>query len=422
MNISNKIKAGALQYVLVISVIIAIIIFAFISLVYLQQRLTIKHNFAKEAISNTQMAFEYIKHKEIPYDIETTIELTENENTTTQIIKKHWGIFDVGIATSKVSNEYFQKVALLGTQNSQRDALYLNDNNASLVLVGNTKIIGNVSIPKQGVKTGNISGISFYGNQLIDGQQKTSTNELPTIRNIEFLKDFYHNYNNENNTFFELEEGLQIHQSHTQNTLLFEDNNSILLKNISLNGNILIVSKKEITIQSSAKLQDVILMAPKIVIEENVNGNFQVIATKQIDIQSNVYLKYPTAIILLDQDNEIQQNNLHKQEEKYIKIQPKSEIRGVIIYDSENPQTNFIAQIEIAEESKIIGEVYCSKNLELQGIVFGTVYTHNFIIKKAGGIYVNHLYDGEINSKKLPLQYAGLQINQSSNQVAKWIE
>ena len=422
MNFSQKIKAGALQYVLVISVIIAIIIFAFISLVYLQQRMSIKHSFTKEAIANTQMGFEYLKSNQIPYDEQIILPLFENEEANTSIIKKHWGFFDIAIITSKVKNEFFQKIGLLGTQNSKRDALYLKDNNQSLVLVGNTKIIGNASIPKQGVKSGNIAGTSYNGNQLIYGNQKTSLNVLPEVKNIAYLKIFYKNYNNENLQIFELENGLKKHQSFTENTLLYESRNQITLNSLSLSGNILIVSKTAIKVEASTKLEDVILIAPKISVASNFRGNFQAIATKNIEIQSNCQLNYPTSLVLLEKENLIPKNKQQQKEENQISIAKNSFIKGIVLYHSENKASNYKTQIKIEENSTIIGEVYCTKNTTLLGNVFGSIYTNNFIIKKSGGTYVNHIYNGVINSKKLPKQYAGLQINQESNSVAKWLD
>ncbi|PQJ80288.1 hypothetical protein [Polaribacter porphyrae] len=424
MNIFKKIKAGALQYVLVISVIIAIIIFAFISLIYLQQRLTIKHNFSKEAISNTIAVFDFIKIKEFPYDKNSTIEVLENEHTNTTFQKKHWGIFDIGVATSTVKNEFFQKVALLGTQKKQRDALFLKDNNTSLVLVGKTKIVGNTSLPKQGVKTGNISGVSYYGNRLIYGQQKQSSSNLPKITNLESLKTFSQQIQSNEYANFELEEGLKLHQSFAKEGLLYQDNNSIFLQNTRLTGQLLIVSKSKIIVSASATLKNVILIAPVITIESNTKGNFQAIATKKILVEENVHLEYPSALVVIHKDtHQIQSQRTNQVKElNSIKIHKNTVVKGVLVYQSDNIQSNFDAQIQIAERVTIVGEVYSSKNIELLGKVYGSVYTNNFIIKKSGGVYVNHIYDGEINISKLPEQYTGLQIDQSSNQVAKWVD
>lgn len=425
MNFFKKIKAGALQYVLVISVIIAIIIFAFISLVYLQQRMSIKHQFTKDAIANVQMGFNYLKQKKIPYNVETSISFSDNEESVTTIIKKHWGIFDLAIVSSKIKNEFFQKVGLLGLQNPKRDALFLKDNNNRLLLVGKTKITGNVTLPKQGVRTGNISGESYYGTQLIYGSIKASTNSLPKIKNIEYLKGFYKNYFTDNIENFELEEELKLHQSFTENTLLYEAVNPIILQNTSLSGNIIISSNTSITVKSSAILEDIILIAPKISVEENTQGNFQAIAEKSIQVASNCTLNYPTALILLEEDNNTHQNLNQQQKIKReipIHIDKNSQVKGMIIYYSDNKTSNYKTQIQIDEKSSITGEVFCSKNLELQGTVFGSVYTNNFIIRKSGGVYVNHLYNGVINSKVLPIQYVGIQLNNESNSVAKWVD
>ena len=427
MNFFKKIKAGALQYVLVISVIIAIIIFAFISLVYLQQRMSIKHHFTKVAIANVQMGFDYLKQKKVTYNLETPIHFSDNEEAITTLIKKHWGIFDVAIVNSKVKNEFFQKVGLLGLQNPKRDAVYLQDNNNALVLVGKTKITGTVSLPRQGVKSGNISGESYYGNELIYGRRKASTSSLPKIKNIEYLKDFYRNYYTDDLENFELEDALKLHQSFTENTLLYEDVNSILLENISLSGNIIISSKTAIVIKASAVLENIILIAPKISIEKNTKGNFQAIAKKSIEVQPNCTLKYPSALILLPEEKNTTSQIITNQQSKpidetSIHISKNSEVKGVVVYYSENKTSNYKTQIQIDEKSTIKGEVYCSKNLELQGTVFGTVYTNNFIVKKSGGIYINHVYNGVINATELPIQYAGIQINNESNSVVKWMD
>ena len=425
MNSSKKIKAGALQYVLVISVIIAILIFAFISLVYLQQRLAIKHDFSKRAIGNTQLIFEYYQQKEFEYDQQSAIEFLDTENSANTFQKKHWGVFDIGIATSEVKNEYFQKVALLGTQTNNRNALFLKENNSSLVLVGNTKIVGNAALPKQGVKTGNIAGISYYGNRLIYGQKKNSTTQLPKIKNSNYLKDFIEKYDNGYVANFELENGMQLHQSFTEEALIYEDNKPIILENLSINGHFLIVSKRSITVKASAKLQDVILIAPEITIESNTIGTFQAMASKKITVESNVQLAYPSALVVLHKGESIMnesRNTNQPKEESCIEIQKNTDIRGVVLYLSKNIQSNFDAQIKIAENSKVVGEVYCSKNTELQGNVVGSIVTNNFIIKKSGGTYVNHIYNGGINALELPKQYAGLQMGQSSNQVAKWVD
>ena len=423
MRLLKKIKAGTLQYVLVISVIIAIIIIAFISLVYLQQRMNIKHQFTKEAIAAVQLGFESLKHQKTPYDLKTPVHFYDNEIAVTTLIKKHWGIFDLAIVNSKVKNEFFQKIGLLGVQHSKREALYLKDNNNALVLVGKTKITGTVSLPKQGVKSGNIAGVSFYGNPLINGSRKASSSSLPQIQNIEFVKDFYQNYLTNEMKSIELEDGVKIHQSFTNTTGLYTATKPILLKNISLSGNIVVSSKTAIIVEASANLEDIILIAPKIKIEKNTTGNFQALARKSIEVASGCTLNYPTALILLNEnDTSIQVFNGEEQTKEQIHVSKNTLVKGMVVYCSDNNTSPYKTQIQIDDSAVIKGEVYCSKNLALQGSVFGSVYTNHFIVKKSGGVYVNHLFNGTINVKKLPIQYVGLLIDNESNSVAKWLD
>lgn len=423
MRLLKKIKAGALQYVLVISVIIAIIIIAFISLVYLQQRMNIKHQFTKEAIAAVQLGFESLKHQKTPYDLKTPVHFYDNEIAVTTLIKKHWGIFDLAIVNSKVKNEFFQKIGLLGVQHSKREALYLKDNNNALVLVGKTKITGTVSLPKQGVKSGNIAGVSFYGNPLINGSRKASSSSLPQIQNIEFVKDFYQNYLTNEMKSIELEDGVKIHQSFTNTTGLYTATKPILLKNISLSGNIVVSSKTAIIVEASANLEDIILIAPKIKIEKNTTGNFQALARKSIEVASGCTLNYPTALILLNEnDTSVQVFNGEEQTKEQIHVSKNTLVKGMVVYCSDNITSPYKTQIQIDDSAVIKGEVYCSKNLALEGSVFGSVYTNHFIVKKSGGVYVNHLFNGTINVKKLPIQYVGLLIDNESNSVAKWLD
>ncbi|WP_299118253.1 hypothetical protein [uncultured Tenacibaculum sp.] len=410
----KKIKAGALQYVLVISVIIAFILFAFISLIYLQQQLQIKNTFYKEAIENVQSAFNSIDHSIDSKSLEK--KYSENRHEKTTFSKEHWGIFDIVSISSVVKNESFQKIGLIGYQDNERDALYLKENNTPLVLVGNTTIKGNVSLPKKGTKRGNIAGISYYGNQLINGLQKKSKTSLPPIKNINYIKSLFNrSYMNNSIENFELEENLKLTQSFNKPTIVHYTEENINLSNIELQGNIIIHSKNTITIDKTAILKDIILIASSIKILKNTTGNFQAFAQNNIIVEENCTMNYPTALILQQQGK--------TDEKKLINIGKNATIKGALVYynDFNKKDINFNPQVYISENSTIIGELYCNQNLELLGNVHGTVCTNNFITKQYGSVYINHLYNGIINSYKLPKQYCGLFIGDKSLKVAKWL-
>jgi len=425
--LKKTIRAGALQYVLVVAVIIAILIFAFLSLHFLQQKISVKQHFLKETIYNVENGFDYLKRAKIGYDAPVQIDISENHLEATTIVKKHWGIYDLAIIRSQIKNEFYQKAALLGAQTNNKAAVYLKENYQSLVLVGNTKITGNVLVPKLGVKTGNIAGVSFYGNQLIMGNQQLSANTLPEIKNIASLRSFYDNFGAVDFDEFDLVYNTRVFKSFTEKMLVYERLKAIVLEDLSLSGHILIASSTKITVKASANLSDVILMAPKIVIEENTKGNFQAIATQNIQVQSRCLLSYPTALVLLEKEvlsNHQEVGNRqgeNRAPENQLSIAKGSEVKGVVVFDSTRKETNYKAQMSLEAQAIVTGEIYCAKNLEMRGTVIGAVITSNFIVQQSGGIYRNHLYNAVINVNKLPKQYAGLQLENQSNAVAKWV-
>ena len=417
LNKLIKIKAGALQYVLVVSVIIAVIMLAFMLLINLQRQVSIKHTFYKQAIYNVNYGFDHLSNSYVEYNKEFSRQFSENLKEETTVLRKKWGLFDLGIIKSKVGKEFFQKIGLLGWKQKDRKALYLQDNNTPLVMVGKSIIIGDVSLPEQGVKTGNIGGTSFHGDNLVIGKKNISVNKLPSIENVEILNEVINqSYLNDSIQRFELENNLNMMQSFNKQTLLNDSSFEIFLRNISLKGNLIIRSEKKIMIDSSAKLNDVILIAPEIELKDNVYGSFQVFATKSIILGKNCKIEYPSALVLID-------NKEDKKNENKIEIGEGSVFKGFLLYKDQSKQEkrSYMPQIIVKDKTLLVGEMYCEGNVELLGNINGTVMTKGFIANQFGSTYLNHIYNGRINERELYSEYAGLKIDSDYQKVVKWL-
>ena len=73
----------------------------------------------------------------------------------------------------------------------------------------------------------------------------------------------------------------------------------MLGRSVTLQGNIILVSKSKIQVEPSARLENVILIAPEVIINSNVRGSFQVFASERIRVKQDVALNYPTSLVLL---------------------------------------------------------------------------------------------------------------------------
>ena len=139
-----------------------------------------------------------------------------------------------------------------------------------------------------------------------------------------------------------------------------------------------------------------------------LKGVSRYFSSKKIHVNENCHLAYPSALVLL---NKQQQNtNSNNKDKVLIQIDANSSVKGVVLFEQESLKTsiNFTPQIKISKNSIVTGDVYCNKNLELLGTVYGSVYTSSFITLQFGSTYTNHIYHGVINSDKLPKQFCGL--------------
>ena len=185
---------------------------------------------------------------------------------------------------------------------------------------------------------------------------------------------------------------------------------------MSFSGNIVLISDSEIQVSASTKLNHVILIAPKIYIQQGFKGNLQAFASEQLTVSSQTKLTYPSSLSLINLKKEKEEANIQ------LLIKSKADVRGVVLYHGDSRKNSYKTQLKIEQKATVTGEVYCNKNLELNGNVNGYVHTNNFITKQFGSVYMNHIFNGVIDSKSISEHYAGLLMNNGELNVAQWIE
>jgi len=423
-----KLKGGALQLSMFIMIVIALLLTSFILLIHVHKQFNIKTDFVIETINNANKGINYALNNSIELKDTISVTLNDQDYRSLQVYRDYWGLFEKVSSRSNVKNKTSQKIALIGATQPEinRMALYVEDNNKPLVLVGNTKIEGLAYLPKRGVKTGNISGHSYFGTQLIYGQTELAT-ELPGL-----FKEISNNINEITNQITTLKTktgriNLLSGDNYTNsfsNPFQYVFNSEVItLRDVKVIGHFIIQSKAKIVVYPSARLKDVILIAPEIEIRNSVNGTFQCFATRIIKVGKNCELSYPSALILNENSTfKTQSSNLSTQQVKGITINENSTIKGVIVFQGQTKSKNYKAQVFLENNSKVIGEVYCNQNLELKGSVTGTVFTSNFVANQAGSIYQNHIYNGTININKLPQEYVGLMFDNTKKKgLMKWL-
>nr|WP_299214000.1 hypothetical protein [uncultured Allomuricauda sp.] len=415
----KKIKAGALQFVLFIGTVIAVLLMTFVLLHKTHSLFDKKTSRTVEVIKNADLGLQYAMQQEMPINDSVQLNLHLDDGIQVTTIKSYWGIFEKYSTVSQFRKTRFVKTALVGGgMEHDFPALYLKDNNRPMIIAGKSKITGNAYLPKQGIRPGTIGGRFYQFASPVYGNLKNSTSTLPSLYPV--LKNYLKRLLVEETGSF------------GQNTVRFSRNlkhaNSfgsptqyiygdvLRLSGVDLRGNIIVKATEQIIISADCYIKDIVLVAPEITIENKFRGTLQAIASDNIKVGKGVVLEYPSTLVV----ERGKKTNPKEQREANIKIEKGAMVKGIVAYFENSEEGIYFPQIAVAENASVLGEIYCEKNLELKGDVIGNVTTDAFMAMENGSVYQNHLFNGTINASLLPMEYAGLLLNKEKT-VAKWL-
>lgn len=419
-----SVKAGSLQFAIMISAIIAVLLSVFMILIHSHSMFAKKSDILIETIQQAeQKIISNLADFSVERDTIFSV-IDEEKNMTSKLHSGYWGMYGKMYSETTAKAKRFERMALVSgwQQTTNRTALYLKETSRPLIVVGNTKIQGKAYLPKQGVRAGTIAGNSYQGNRLVYGSILKSKEELPKFP--EKLKKQLISLQKKplpisNESYIDFKPNKTYTNSFREPTKTIFSNGELDLFRVKLTGNIVVRSNTKIKVAASSVLKDVILIAPEIEIERNTKGVFQAIADQQIIVGKDCELNYPSALVLRSEDDIEATTNLTKK--KNIFIDENTTIKGMICYLQDKTTVRFEPQVLLKENTIVEGFVYCEQQLELLGNIRGSLYTSGFITKQSGSIYQNHLYNGVISSSELIDEYVGFPFENLDYKVVKWL-
>ncbi len=410
-----------MQFAILVATIIAILLASFLTLTQTHRFFNTQSKILGNVIDSTNAGIRYSLEKEHIFGDSISL---GDEMYQTSIKQTNWGGFLKVESTTSAKTMNFSKMALTGHTMARPElALQLSGDKLPLVLVGNTTIEGDAYVSDLGVKAGIISGHYFNGKELVKGTIGSGKGELPELDPIwlDGIREILQYIPYDPKEILE-REAINKNSFFDSSRFIYDENRIVL--NETYIGNIVIKSGTEIVVAPSANLIDVTLVAPKITIEKEFKGSASFIASEKIVVAENVRLEHPSSLVLLD--SEIKEQIPVPKGEEPIFISDGSTITGTVIFLDEREEKelgnmNSSTHIGIAPEGSVKGYVYCQGNVELMGTVMGTVYTHRFLAREFGSVYINHIYNGRILARDLESGFGGLPLKDSDKAIIKWL-
>ncbi len=416
------IKASSLFYAIVISLIIAIvssslILFAYLSRIEfdnfeMNQRINLNADSGLNLLLSQQSLLEVNQQK--------TIDLYNRGEDSVFLSRRSWGAYEIVISKAVFKKLEAISIAQIGYYPDSSDlySLYLSDNGKPLALCGKTIIKGNVFLSKAGLKRAYIEGQSFIGNTLIDGQTRQSKTELPNF-NKELIATIQLILSQkrvaEDDSLIVIEKELS-GDSFKNRTLVLASTNSIRISNGIYEGNIAIVSDKQITVSASAILKDVIIAAPRIIFEKEFKGNLQAFASDSVIVEKDVSLYYPSVLAIV-KGNKLPNISA-------IILNENDTIMGnIFVYKSDSDPLKQVL-IRLHDKSVVIGQIYSNGYVDVKGLVKGSIMCNKIILNTPSSVYENHLLNAAIDLPALSKHYVGINLVEESTvkKVVKWMD
>ncbi|RZM21551.1 MAG: hypothetical protein EOO88_32685, partial [Pedobacter sp.] len=208
------------------------------------------------------------------------------------ISSKAWGVFDLAVVKSFVSSDTLKKAFLVGMdKRSDSVAIYLSDENRPLAVSGDTRITGNVQVPKSGMRKSYAEGRPFSGENMVDGKIRDSERKLKPLSKG-YLSELNMALDNPGALWRRIPDQ-DLHVSFFDSVRRFRLSPGEVLSN-SFSGHIILFTDSSVVLSSSCRLDGVLLFAKSIRIENGFAGNAQLFARDSIIIGDDVRLGYPS--------------------------------------------------------------------------------------------------------------------------------
>lgn len=260
-------------------------------------------------------------------------------------------------------------------------ALWLCDRNRALSLSGRTEISGKIFIPLNGINYTEIDGEYYQGDEIPYAQLGVADAELPPIDSSNLI--FLANLKESRAMAIDLPAITDTYHGFQMPTSFYELTEN--KDNIFLRGNVILFAE-ELKISVSSKINEVIIFARKVTIEEGFTGSMQIFCSDTVLINEHVTLQYPSGIFV---DAEI--------DRPYVSLSDHSEINGyVIIKGKIRDEELLFPAYRQSEKSLLRGLLYVDGTTNIRGELSGAVYLKDCFFTSNQNVYAGALYNTRI--------------------------
>lgn len=394
MNLKQKLKGGALYIALIICIIIGIILSVMILIAHFNQRQVLNFQADAQLEWDLRSAVHIAQSSYFSDSDAGQWKLLDNEDSL-RLRTGLWGTYRLIGAEAKNNRKTLKEYGLYGSFLPADTALYMEDAGRPVSLAGTISLKGAAYFPAGGFRTAWLEGQGSVIDGSISRHIRQAGNSLPPVDNTlsDELMDLLKNPEQADDSLGSLD-AQKITQPFSQKALLVRSGN-FELSSCQLSRHIKLVANQEINVDSSAHLDNVLLIAAKVRFKKGFRGTVQVLASDSIVLEEGCRLDYPSSLTVLSEVD-------GGAGLKGIFIGEKCRVEGCLLALNRGTGAQKVT-VTAAGGSEFYGLVYSSDYAGLQGTLYGSLLCTKLLLQTPSAVYENHLFNCSID----PGMYAG---------------
>lgn len=392
----GRLPAGALLLVVTVSVIITAVLLALILLVSNRRLLVERDTLRQQLRRNLYSGLAYAQaHPDLPAFRPLGVDLFGEGGDSVQIVRKPWGVFDVAVLTATKGPFRDTAVALLGSTFGpvNRAALYLTDERVPLSINEDAQVQGGAWLPQaEGIRPANLPLVgSRRTGAAVMGPVHISQSTLPIASDSTLgrLKEYA---NLHLASLLPAGSSPQAELARARNSFqglpaVWYHNGPFTVQG-TLDGQVVIASSQRLIVSASSQLDNVLLLAPTILVEAGFRGRVQLIARDTVAVGDNCSLDYPSAVCAYGASKTT-----------LVSVGAGSRIQGAVIAAAAEPGLG--CRVLLTPATIIEGQIFSAGVVENCGTVHGTVMCRRLVYKGVGSFYENYLVNSILSRTAL---------------------
>lgn len=386
MRIDRKIEAYILPTVLIVGTLMTLALLALFSLWDLDSQLFSDNRARKQHrawLESTLLLWEtdstLLHNSNYPGPVTL---FDDDPLSTVSIQSGRWGLYD--LVTLSTNNGREKLAVLAGNASSSRSAgaLYVCNDNKSFSLAGDSDIKGTVYVSGNGIEYGSVMSDYYTGRPVPVSDIRMSQIGFPELDTASLdslaaitvkvqISGTVSNIRQKKVSFFDPVE------------IIYADD----LRQRSLSGNLVVCSERKIEIDSTSRLNDIIIIAPKVTIREGFRGSLQVIAIDSVIVERGVKLDYPSGILMYETTAD-----------SFLAISDSSMLDGYVVFRLDAPvnEQKRTPNYSQGAGSRVRGLVWVDGISQIHGTVMGNLYLNRSAYFASHGYYTGILYNASV--------------------------